>query len=77
MEKLETLEEELKKVGLKPNIIAEVRPLLLRMLLIVSRHPPIRQVLVLDEPFLDGAIEYRPALHFLKRVAERLGIQLL
>lgn len=65
-------------MGAKGGSVINVLSVLLRILLTISSQPPMRRLLVLDEPFTHVSAEYRSALcSLLDQMAERLDIQFI
>ena len=62
--------------GAKGGSVAQVLAVLLRILLTISSRPPLRPLLILDEPFSQVSAEFRPALcEMLRNIIERLDAQ--
>jgi len=67
------IEDPLKADG---GSLVEVMDFLLRILLTLSVRPPLRRLLLLDEPFSHVSAEYRPALcQLLQEMTKRLELQ--
>lgn len=65
-------------LGAEGGSVVNVVSFLLRVLLTISVRPPLRRLLVLDEPFSHVSTEYRPALcQLLREMAQRLEIQIV
>jgi len=65
-------------LGAEGGSVVNVVSFLLRVLLTISVRPPLRRLLILDEPFSHVSAEYRPALcQLLREMAQRLEIQIV
>lgn len=65
-------------LGAEGGSLVEVMDFLLRVLLTLSSRPPLRHLLILDEPFSHVSAEYRAALcDLLRELAAQLDFQIL
>jgi DNA repair exonuclease SbcCD ATPase subunit len=64
--------------GARGGSLIQVLSFLLKLLMLVSARPPLRRVMVLDEPFAMVSAEYRPRVGaLLRELSARLGVQFI